>query len=71
MPKYKCKNGDCKLYDEVISMAKSRITIVNGTAIDGNDYCPECKQERELLREGGMTVNISGTNDQRLRMERQ
>lgn len=71
MPKYKCKNEDCQLFDQVISLAKSRITIVNGAAMDANDYCLECGNKRELVREPGMTTNIAGTNDQRLRMERQ
>jgi hypothetical protein len=68
MPKYKCESANCVLYDQVISLNKARITIVNGTALDRNDWCPECENKRTLIREPGLTTTISGTNDQKLRM---
>ena len=71
MPKYKCVNEECDLYGEVYSIASARITIVNGTAMDQNTECPDCGEDRETVRESGMTTHIAGTNDQRLRMERQ
>ena len=67
MSKYKCEDANCALYDQIISLIKARITIVNGTALDRNDWCTECKNKRTLIREPGMTTTIAGTNDQLLR----
>ena len=68
MPKYKCINKECPEFDKVISESRTRITIVNGLAIDKYSLCPECGKDREVVREPGMTTNIAGTNDQRNRM---
>jgi len=64
MAKYKCNNKNCDLYEQLITVEKSRITIVNGTALDRNDWCPSCGEKRELIRKPGMTSVILGTNDQ-------
>ena len=71
MPKYRCTNQTCSQYNEIETIHGTRITIVNGKALDRNVYCKVCGDERETVREPGMTTNIAGTNDQRLRMERQ
>lgn len=71
MPKYRCTNQTCSQYNIIESINGTRITIVNGTALDRNAYCKVCGDKREVVREEGMTTNIAGTNDQRLRMERQ
>ena len=71
MPKYRCTNTTCTKFDEIESIDNTRITIVNGTALDRNAYCKVCGDKRDVVRDGGMTTMISGTNDQRLRMERQ
>jgi len=67
MPKYKCESANCILYNQVISLNKARITIIDGKAVDKNDWCPECENKRTLIREPGMTSTISGTNDQLLK----
>ena len=69
MPKYKCESANCVLFNQVISVSKAKITIVDGKAVDKNDWCPECENERTLIRESGMTTTIMGTNDQLLRMK--
>lgn len=71
MPKYRCTNQTCSQYNEIETIHGTRITIVNGTALDRNAYCKICGDKREVVREEGMTTMIAGTNDQRLRMERQ
>jgi len=71
MPKYKCTNVTCSKYNETESISSTRITIVNGTALDRNAYCPICGDLREVVREEGITTNIAGTNDQRNRMAKQ
>lgn len=70
MPSYKCKNEDCSKFDELVSFDRARITIVNSTALDRNDYCEECKQKRELIRKPGITSTVLGTNDQMNRNKR-
>ena len=41
------------------------------TEIDKAQICFCCGDMRETVREPGITTMIAGTNDQRLRMERQ
>jgi len=67
MPKYKCENQNCSLFDQVTSVYKSNIRIINGKSFDENDYCPDCKNKRKIIRSSGMTTMIAGTNDQELR----
>lgn len=64
MPKYRCDNKNCGLNGHIITVEKARITIVNGTALDRNDWCTDCGNKRTLLREPGMTSVVLGTNDQ-------
>lgn len=71
MPKYKCENGYCESYNKVDSVYGTKIRIEQGIAVDINSKCPGCGEFRVVVREAGMTTMISGTNDQRLRMERQ
>ena len=71
MPKYKCVNKDCEYFDRVMDVYDTRILIVNGEAIDKSQICFCCGDMRGSVREPGITTMIAGTNDQRLRMERQ
>ena len=71
MPKYKCVNKDCPHYLEIMNVHGTRITIINGKAVDKNGICFYCGDDREVVREEGMTTNIAGTNDQRNRMAKQ
>lgn len=67
MPKFKCVNKDCSMFDVEQDNPGGRITIVNGKAFDKNQACPTCGKNRIVVREPGMTTFISGTNDQLLR----
>ncbi len=60
MPKYRCENNHCSDFGREITEVKARITIVNSTALDRNDWCPTCKQKRFLIRESGMTKHVYG-----------
>lgn len=71
MPKYRCDNKECKVFNETVYTFGTKIRIVNGEALDQNRFCPVCNNPREVVREPGMTVNIAGTNDQRNRMAKQ
>ena len=71
MPKYKCTNEDCPKYNETEYVIGGKIKIIDGEAVTEGQACPECGSKREVIRESGMTTHIAGTNDQRLRMERQ
>ena len=71
MPKYKCINQTCPEYNNIEDIPSTRITIVNGKALDRNSYCKVCGSERDVVREEGMTTMIAGTNDQRNRMAKQ
>ena len=68
MPKYKCMNQTCPEYNIVEDIHSTKITIVDGKAVDRNARCKVCGSDREVVREEGMTTNIAGTNDQRNRM---
>lgn len=70
MPKYKCENQECEMFgvEEVVN--GGRITIVNGEAVTTGQACPNCGVKRTVIREGGFTTYISGTNDQKNRMLR-
>ena len=58
----KCKNVDCELFDQLITYQRARITIVNSTALDRNDWCAKCGSKSELIREPGMTKMVYGTD---------
>ena len=62
MPSYKCKNKDCELFDQLVTYQRARITIVNSTALDRNDWCAKCGSKSELIREPGMTKMVYGTD---------
>lgn len=62
MPKYRCDNEACENFGKEITELRARITIVNSTAHDRNDWCPVCKQRRLLIREPGMTTMVYGTD---------
>jgi len=71
MPKYKCTNEECDYYGEVMSVSGTSIRVVDGKVVDLSRACFNCGNDREVVRESGMTTMIAGTNDQRLRMARQ
>ena len=71
MPKYKCTNESCDYLDRVMTVHGTKIRIIDGKAVDLARACFNCGNDREDVREPGITTMISGTNDQRLRMERQ
>ena len=68
MPKYKCMNQTCPEYTIVEDIHSTKITKVDGKAVNRNAYCKGCGSERDVVREEGMTTMIAGTNDQRKRM---
>lgn len=70
MPKYKCVNKDCSYYESVMDVAGTQIRIIDGKAVDLSRPCFNCGDDRDVVRTTGMTTNIAGTNDQKLRMER-
>lgn len=67
MPKYKCINEKCEFVGNGVTIHGTKITIIDGKAIDKNQRCPYCGENRITVREPGMTTAISGTNDQKLK----
>ena len=64
MPKYKCKNQQCKAFDQEIVVAKSTTKFINGELVDSASICPVCGEKMQFIRPGeGFTTFISGTND--------
>lgn len=70
MPKYKCINKLCDFCEKIISVNGTKIRIREGKVVDINQKCPDCGEEREVVRESGMTSMIAGTKDQELRKEK-
>lgn len=64
MPKYVCKNKECPHYLEVMTVHGTKISIVGDKVIDKNRVCFYCGDDRDVVRDPGMTTTIAGTNDQ-------
>jgi hypothetical protein len=60
------------MFGQEVNCYNGRLLINGDRVIDSNLLCPNCGKGREHIGDGeGFCINFSGTNDQRLRMERQ
>lgn len=61
MPKYKCTNSSCELYD-IVKHESAKLRTVDGKVRDVTLPCPSCKEDREELKEEfkGFTTYIHG-----------
>jgi phage FluMu protein Com len=61
MPKYKCKNIECKAFNKEIIIEKSVSKFIKGEFVDSGSICPECKQIMEVVKPSqGFTTFIHG-----------
>ena len=62
MPKYKCKNPECRNFDKIEDKSTT-IRVVNGEVIDSAKKCCYCNSDMELTREPGMTTYMTGSKN--------
>lgn len=65
MPIYKCLNDQCSLYETV--MIENNVTLYydkgEGRVVDSGCKCPNCKSNREQIREPGFTTTMLGSDN--------
>lgn len=59
MPKYKCLNEKCSLYNKIVGRnSRSKYDKIKKEWIDTGAICPECGEEGELQWGGEYSTNL-------------
>ena len=62
MPKYKCKNPECRNFDK-IEVKSTTIRVENGKVIDSAKRCNYCNSDMMIFPEPGMTTYMTGSDN--------
>lgn len=59
MPKYKCENKDCTMFN-IIQSRSTILKVIDGSLVDSGRECPKCGKLGLAIKEDGMTTNMRG-----------
>ena len=59
MPKYKCSNEKCSLYNKELSKSTS-LRYVDGEVFDSAQICEKCGKVGEFIEEDGFCTTFHG-----------